>query len=170
MQKKNAAQPAPDAAPTATKASGSPSTAAQQRKNGRPKGSTKFAIDPGLIERIAANLRLGLSLANAAEIEGVQRDTAYLWKKHGAAGIEPYVEFFHAITRATAEGARYFTLRALKGGPGSHQAMFFLERRYREDYGNVQRLEHTGHDGGAIEVKAIAAMSDEELRKLAAGK
>lgn len=123
-------------------------------------------LDEDLTNRICANLEIAMPLALAAEAEGIHRDTVYQWMRKGEAGEEPYEAFHQAVTRARARGARHLTLKAQAGGKGSHSATWFLERRYREDYGDIKRIEHAGHDGGAmqINIKPIHEMTDDELR------
>lgn len=162
MPKKKIPPSAPVAAPPQPKVS--------VKKPGRPKGTTLLQADSALAQRIADNVAKPMPFKYACTREGISEVTGYDWLKRGEAGESGYVAFFEAVTRAKADAVAKLTDHALGGGRGSMNAVWFLERRYREDYGNIQRIEHAGHDGGAVEIKAIAAMTDEELRKLAEGK
>lgn len=114
-------------------------------KRGRPRRLT-----PALQKAICLNLTLAMPLKLAAEAEGVAESTLYEWLERGNAGKEGdevFVAFSGAVTRAKAEGAKSLTARGLAGGKGSHAALWFLERRYREDYGPVQKIVFDGeHD------------------------
>ncbi len=116
---------------------------------GRPK-NVPALLKPELIDAICRNLELGMSNNIAAEAEGISRSTMFDWMNRGAKGVKPYAAFHERVTRARAKGAKTLTELALAGEKGSSQATWLLERRYREDYGSVQRLEHTGADGGPI--------------------
>ena len=141
-----------------------PKKKATRKGPGRP---SLFSDD--LTNRISANLETGVPFRFACEAEGVLVTTAEKWLAAGKDGDEKHVSFFEAVTRARARGAIHLHGKVERGGPGSHGAQFLLERRYRDEYGNVQRIEHAGHDGGTVKVEAttIAQMTDEQLLKLA---
>lgn len=92
---------------------------------GRPR---KTEVDPAIAKAICDNLELAMPLDLAAEAEGVGRSTVRGW-------MNDYPEFSGRVTRARAQGMKNLVVRSLKGGPGSSQATWHLERRYREDYG-----------------------------------
>lgn len=81
-----------------------------------------------IAKAICENLELAMPLDLAAEAEGVGRSTVRGW-------MNDYPEFSGRVTRARARGAKNLVVRSLEGGPGSRQATWHLERRYREDYG-----------------------------------
>jgi len=68
-----------------------------------------------------------MPLTLAAEAEGVGRTTIYEAMEADAAILE-------RITRARAIGAKTLTVLAKSGEKGSAAALWFLERRYRDDY------------------------------------
>lgn len=137
-----------------------------EKKRGRPS-----RLDQALIARIAKNVAIPIPFKFACEREGVHETSGHEWMAKGEAGEKPYDEFYLAVTRARAESVVHLTQHTLAGGRGSMGAQFQLERRFREHYGPTQRIEHSGPDGKAIEVKrSLAEMSDEELIQLAEGK
>lgn len=69
------------------------------------------------------------------------------WLQRGKRGESPFAEFVVAVECAKGKAVEKLTDRALAGGPGSAQATFLLERRYREEYGPAQRIEHAGSIG-----------------------
>ncbi len=160
MRKNKIKHSAPDATAPAAKAS--------VKKRGRPIGATT-KLTPLVQEEICKGLELAMPLSRAAGAAGVSKQLLSHWMKLGEQGIEPYAAFFLTVSRAENIGVRNMHIRALGGGKGSSQATWFLERRFKDEYGNVQRLEHTGHDGGAVQIQALATMSEEELKKLAEG-
>lgn len=89
----------------------------------------KPEIDPDVAKAICDNLELGMPLSFAAEAEGVSRSTVYRWR-------DEFEAFAGMVTRATAMGVKVLTTHALSGGKGSSAASWFLERRFREEYGN----------------------------------
>lgn len=107
---------------------------------GRPKGDG-LKLTPALQEEICASLRLSVPEKYAAEAAGIAESTFQLWMLKGRNGEAPYVGFVGAVTRARAEAVKNLTVRALAGAKGSQQATWFLERRYRKEYGANQPAE-----------------------------
>jgi hypothetical protein len=104
-------------------------------KRGRP-----TRLTAAVQAAICANLELALPLKLAAEAEGIPEMTVHHWIESGKEGREPYAAFSEAVTRAKAKAAKNLVVRSLAGGKGSANANFHLERRFREDYGPVQKL------------------------------
>lgn len=145
--------------------------AARPKKPSAPVGRPSVKSD-SLTDAICAHLSVGIPFRFSCEAEGVLVTTAEKWLAAGARGEEKHVPFFEAATRARARGAIHLHGKVERGGPGSHGAQFLLERRYRDDYGNVQRIEHAGHDGGPVKsettiAEKLSALTVEELRALA---
>jgi len=69
----------------------------------------------------------------AAEAEGVPRWTVRDW-------LEKYPDISAMTTRARASAVKNLVVWSLAGGEGSANANWHLERRYREDYGPVQKF------------------------------
>jgi len=136
-------------------------------RRGRP---TK--LTDGLTEKICAHLGNGIAFKTALEAEGISERVGHDWLSKGEDGKEPYAVFSAALTQARARGEIFLHNRVLSGGKGSSNAQFVIERRFREHYGRVDRLEHAGHDGGAVKTETTLAMkldelSVEHLRRLA---
>jgi hypothetical protein len=96
-----------------------------KRPNGRP---PKTEVDPDIVAAICENLEIGMPLDLAVEAVGVPRRSVYEW-------IEKFPDFSARLTRAKALGAKLLTLASLNGGKGSSNALWHLERRFREHYG-----------------------------------
>jgi hypothetical protein len=120
-------------------------------------------------KQICDMLELTVPLTHAAGKVGVHRVTVSDWMARGEAGEEPYATFAHNVMVAKSKAVCNLTVMALKGGKGSGHALFFLQKRYPADFPiATQRLEHTGVDGGSIEISSLQTMSDERLSELAA--
>lgn len=117
---------------------------------GRP---TKF--DKALAERIVQLVRAGNYIETSAAAAGLSKDTLYRWLKEGARedhGAKR--EFSDAVEKAQAEAeAANLALIGKAALGGTWQAAAWrLERMHPERYAQKQKLEHTGADGGALQV------------------
>ena len=151
-----------------------PQRRAAKKPVGRPAGSG-LKLTPDVEGEICKALEISVPLKYAAEAAGVPESTVYLWLERGKKGNEPYARFAGAVTRARAKAVKNLTTVALQGGKGSSAATWFLERRYRTDYGPIQKLEHSGPDGSPMKIEGGIAMeldklTVDELRRLAAEK
>jgi hypothetical protein len=121
-------------------------------RRGRPVGTAQ-KLTPAVQEAICAALKISVPAKYAAEKEGVSERTFYDWLSKGAKGVQPYRDFALAVNRATAEAVCNLTARALAGGPGAAQATWFLEHRFRHEYGPQVLL---GGVGGADPIRLKA--------------
>lgn len=148
-----------------------PSKRRAPKKRGRPPGSG-LKLTPEVESEICKALEIAVPLKYAAEAAGIAESTVHEWLERGEKGEEPFATFAVAVSRARAKAVRNLSAKALGGGPGSSQATWFLERRFRQEYGPVQKLEHSGPDGGPMQVEGVAKeldkLSADELRRLAA--
>lgn len=131
-------------------------------KTGRP---TKLTEE--LTEQLCALLRTGEFLEHACAAVGLNKTTVYDWIKQGESEPEdgPHRIFSNACARAREEGERYHLERINKIGDGEAHAgegfskpdwkarAWILERLNRARYGNVQKTELTGADGGPVKVE-----------------
>ena len=136
---------------------------------GRPTSCT-----PDSTNRIAQGIQLGATYEMAANYGGVSYDSFLNWMKRGKAEIErrqssrvqedtarwqreqTYVQFFEAIKKAESVGIMGWLAKIEKAAnDGQWQAAAWkLERRYPETYAR-QRIEHTGADGGNINIEYV---------------
>lgn len=124
---------------------------------GRPKGSSP-KLTPEIILEICNQLELAVPEKYAAESVGIHEDTFHAWMRRGSEGVKTYAAFHQAVTRARAKAVSNMHVRALGGGKGSSAALWLLERRYHQEYGLRQRIDHTLADRSQN-------MSDGELRE-----
>jgi hypothetical protein len=101
----------------------------------RDKG-TPEKLNAAVQKEICDSLELALPEKCAAEAAGVDEMTFHSWMRKGADGTEPYKSFHDAVMRSCAKAIKNLTLRALRGEKGSREALFFLERRFRQYYGS----------------------------------
>jgi hypothetical protein len=113
----------------------------------------KEAVEPAVAKAICDNLEIGMPINGAAEAEGVHRNTVHTW-------MERFPKFAQQVTRAKATGMKNLAVKSLAGGKGSSMAAWHLERRYREDYGIRQLIDHSITNGNLDD--------NDYVRKLAA--
>ena len=118
-------------------------------KTGRP---SKFS--PAYCDLIIEHLAEGASITSFAAEIGVARSTINQW-------AEDYPAFSEALKVAKAKCAAWWErqLRQIAttgGGPGSATAVIFgLKNMASDDWRDKQEHEHSGKDGGPIEVTRI---------------
>ncbi len=123
---------------------------------------------PELTARICAYLQIAVPFAHACAAEGINKVTGHRWMNAGEEGKAPYAHFFAEVEKAKSLAVIHLTKRALIGEKGATAAQWLLSRRYRDDYGDVTKVEHAGHDGGPLALGAkFDALSLDELRRLA---
>lgn len=109
-----------------------------------PNGNARTLLTPEVQAAICAALERAVPLKYAAMAAGVAERTVHEWVERGERGEAPYSAFAAAVACAKGKAVVNLTDKALTGGAGSAQATFLLERRYRDDYGAAQRIEHAG--------------------------
>jgi len=93
-------------------------------------------LNAAVQKEICDSLELAIPEKCAAEAAGVDEMTFHSWMRKGAEGTEPYKSFRDAVMCSRARAIKNLTLRALRGEKGSREALFFLERRFRQYYGS----------------------------------
>lgn len=117
---------------------------------GRP-SAFKEAYNNGVIECLAK----GHSITGFAGEIGVARSTIFDWMK-------AHPEFKAACEVAAAKAVWFWENQLIVASSGEFKGnvaaiIFGLKNRAHEDWRDVQKLEHTGKDGGAIETKDTSA-------------
>lgn len=115
---------------------------------GRP---TDFKPEYG--DEILSTMAQGLSLAAAAAEIGIHRQRVYEW-------VEKHAEFADTIKLAQSKRQAFLERRLLKDdlpGPQITSTIFALKNAAAEDWREKVVNEHTGKDGGAIEVEDKSA-------------
>jgi hypothetical protein len=138
-------------------------------------------------ERIVSAIRAGGTLETAARFAGVHSRTMQRWMKVGRHAVErtggvpellaeeeqPYVRFVEALERALAEFKLALTTGIYSAAQaGQWTAYAWLgERRFPDEFGRRQRIDHANADGSPFQVSAAPAidtskLSNEELDTL----
>ena len=154
---------------------------------GRP---SKFT--PATRKALVDGITAGLTYTHACQIVGIEYNTFNEWRKKGAALDEPdadgFYDFHEALTRAESQASMTMMATVRKVAQGYRMkrqfvdkngtlvtydedmpadwraASWWLERRYPDEYGR-QRIEHTGKDGGPIDVKGYIGVSPDQWDK-----
>lgn len=109
----------------------------------------------------------GLPLKEAAEIAGVSYDSLNRWRIRGEDENAPseFRHFCKALKRAKAVAMRGLVANIRDAGKSDWRAAaWMLERRHKEEFGNPQRVEHSGPGGKPIET--FTTVEPEVLRRM----
>ncbi len=142
--------------------------------------SRPLKLTPAVRERIELAVSAGASYRAAAASAGVGESTLRSWLARGraergarkqAAGERPYVELVEGVEEASARAeVRAAALLFRAAESDWRAAAWFLERRDPESFGPpATRLEHTGADGGPVDLDVLgdlSKLSDSELTQL----
>jgi hypothetical protein len=109
------------------------------------------------VQAIYNALRIGNTRRNAAAFAEIDSATFYRWLEDDAA-------FRSGVIKAEADAeARFLGQIAKAASDGTWTAAaWWLERRRHEDYRKREGVEVSGPDGGPIETRATASISDHE--------
>ena len=104
---------------------------------------------PAYCEEVVHHLGEGYTLASFAGIIGASRQTVYDW-------ADAHPEFLDAIKKGRAKGQHIWEQRLAKqaiDGAGNTAAIIFaMKNLYQDDWADKIVSEHTGKNGGPIEV------------------
>jgi hypothetical protein len=132
-----------------------------------------------IVEALAA----GNYLETAAQYAGIAKSTLYNWLDRGRTEIErlnldadaepnakeaKYVEFVDAVekTRAQSEVRAVALIRKAAMEGTWQAAAWYLERSHPQKWGRMQKVEHSGPEGGPMQVASVSA-EDLEQKVLA---
>lgn len=131
----------------------------------------KSIYTPELAEQVLAELRLHGSTAKAAEAVGIERSTIVRWCDHHPGFEEQYAraksEGIDALVEDTIAIADQPPPSTDKGavdtGAVAHAKLrietrrWYAERLAARKYGVLQKLEHSGPDGGPVKSQIVIA-------------
>ena len=144
------------------------------------KRGRKTLLTPERQDAIVTMLEAGGYIEDACEAVGIDPRTYYHWLKRGkdeedrinadiapTPNETPFLQFFQAVRKAQADGIMQHVMNIdhhAKNGTWQASA-WILERKQPRKWGRFDRTEHTGPDGGPININ----VSTEDLeRKVAA--
>lgn len=129
-------------------------------------------LTPELQACIVENITNGNYLAVAAQCAGINKSTHCRWMDKGRNDLARgettiYSDYFEKVTtaRAVAESANVFVIKNATHD-NWQAAAWWLERTFPDRWGRRDRmsLEHTGRNGGPIEVGMdLSKLTDKEL-------
>jgi hypothetical protein len=132
-------------------------------------------------DRIVSAIRAGGTMETASRFAGVHARTMHRWLTVGRHALnragdtpellaeeeKPYVRFVEAIERALSEFKLALTTSiysAGQGDKGQWQAHAWLgERRFPDEFGRRQRIDHANADGAPFAVTAAPAIDTSKL-------
>lgn len=146
------------------------------KKRGRPKGRP-VVLTPEIQSDFCRYIQAGNYIETAAKIVGVSKASVYSWLDQGnkerkrrekgnmaQKKNDKYISFLDAVKKAEGEAeARDVALIARAATEQWQAAAWRLERKHYHRWGRRQLLEHSGPDGGAVEVQVIK-IGDKEIK------
>lgn len=129
-------------------------------------------LTPELQAEICELIRKGNFVETACEAVGVHKGTYYNWRNRGersAKGV--YCDFFNAIKRAEADGEAAHVANIAADNTNTkdwQRSAWWLERRYPQRWGKVDRVDVTSKGEGIQQPKIrLDQLSGDELNILA---
>jgi len=124
--------------------------------------------DPQVIEALTKALKAGCTKKDACSLASISEQTFYRWMREGESAEESTTpwQFCESIKKAIAEArARNVTIIQKHAVNNWTAAAWWLERSDPESWGKRDKVEMTGADGGAMEMKVISEneINDEEI-------
>ena len=140
------------------------------RRHGEtPGGGRQTKLTAEVQDTIVRAIEVGNYASVAAGAAGIGERTYWRWMEQGERDAEAgkdsiYQRFRQAVKKAEDEAEVAAVAYVRRAMPGNWQAaMTYLERKHPAKWGRRDRHEHTGADGGPIEITE-AQMQDPELR------
>lgn len=144
----------------ATKGSTPPRCSAHPQTGKAPGGLKPLELTDELIERITDVVRAGNYMETAAAYAGVSKSLLHRWLKEGRDTPERYPQqkkLVEAVERAIAHAeVKDVTLVAKHAQVDWRAAAWRLERRTPGRWGRRETVEHTGPQGGPVQVAGDA--------------
>jgi hypothetical protein len=153
----------------ATKPARKPSNPSKRKPAPKPKprrGRPPKVLDPKVKKKLLSAIARGMSHEQCCDLARIDPETFRRWMRWGAEGQEPYATFCGDLKVAEAEGIYRRLERIEAGTQGWQGAAWINERRYPHHFGRLERIEHSGPEGGPIAFSATD-LRDARARVLA---
>ena len=131
-------------------------------------GAKDKRLDKDLVASITKALKAGCTKKDACALASISEQTFYRWMKEGENSPEGGTawEFCESVKKAIAEArARNITIIQKHAVNNWTAAAWYLERSDPEHWGKRDRVEMTGAEGGAMEMRVIndKEITDDEI-------
>ncbi len=116
-----------------------------------PGGRPKFEITQEVLDKVEAGAAKGLTKKQIARVLGISYNTLNARQKE-------FLEFLEAFRAGRAKGVTTITSALFKTAEGGNfpAQKHYLAINGGDKWRDVQRHEHTGEDGGPIEIEGLA--------------
>ena len=135
-------------------------------------GGRPTKLTPEVQKQICDAIEAGNYIETAAAYAGINKDTLYRWLRDGARAKKGKKKnFSDAVQKALAKSEMRDVYIIGKAAENQWQAAAWrLERKFPDRWGrkDKQRLEHTGKDGGAIQVENVREKIESRISSVAA--
>lgn len=113
-------------------------------------------LNKELIEEAERLVKSGQDDIDVYNYLGISHETWYRWLREGENNKNRLTrEFYETIKKAKASAViRNVTIIQNSAQETWQAAAWWLERKYPERFGKKEKYEHTGKDGGAIEINS----------------
>lgn len=126
--------------------------------------STKYS--PEVHKRIVDCVRDGNYRKVAAGAGGIAEQTLMDWLEAGRAGTEPFAALLRDIEDAEREAEAEMVLVVRENAKEDwHAASWYLARKHPDRWGQTQKTELTGANGGPVQTLDVTKLSDDELER-----
>lgn len=138
-------------------------------------------LTPDVADRVAQFVRAGNWPETAAVAAGVSVRSFYRWMSRGQKAEqtahedepiepseEPYRQFWQQVKRAESESEAFAVGYLMKSMPTTPTAVLsWLERRFRDRWSRMERIQHAGAGDGPIQIEDFRARVLEETSRVA---
>jgi len=114
-------------------------------------------LNDELIKEIAGYVLDGSFYKDAATLAGIGEHTFFDWKKRGIQDTEQnkntiYSQFLQSLRQAEAE-AKAEAVKYIQKSDDWKARAWYLERKYNDEFGNRQKIEHSGDEDKPVKVR-----------------
>lgn len=136
-------------------------------KKSPPQGGRPCLLTPSCKAILLKAIEEGMPLKQAAMAAGVSYDSMNRWRKRGESENEPLMfrKFCKELQRSEAIAMQRLIGRIQAAGETDWKASaWMLEKRFPEEFGKVQRVEHSAPEANPME--GFATVEPEVLRRM----
>lgn len=125
-------------------------------------------LTPELLEKISGYVEAGNFVDIACQACGINRSTYYRWKNRGETNNKGiYHDFCNTIKKAEAVGEVSHVEKIREGKSGWQSSAWWLERRFPDRWGKVDRVDLTSKGEGINRSIKLEELSNDDLNRIA---